>query len=158
VATAGIFALVTALFNHHWQRLDSATEYSRKRQAEMFQERKQAYAQYIAKSNVIWYYLKVLCDEVKRNGPRPDPQELSESIAKSEGLRAEIFLLANEAVIEAVQDYDNQQAAARQEARAGNELPYIYPAYTRVLEAMRAEIGQVAVRPEVPSPLSQAKK
>jgi hypothetical protein len=68
----------------------------------MFQERKQAYAQYIANSNVICYYLKVLCDEVKQNGPRPDPQELSESIVKSEGLRAEIFLLANEAVIEAV--------------------------------------------------------
>jgi hypothetical protein len=157
VVTAGIFALATALLNHHWQRSDSAAEYFRRRQAEMFQERKLAYAQYIANSNVTWHYLNLLCDGVKRDGPRPDPQELSESIAKSEGLRAEIILLANEAVVEAVQEYDNQQAAARQEARAGNELPYIYPAYVRMLEAMRAEIGQDATGSGVAGPLSKTK-
>jgi hypothetical protein len=141
VVTTGTFAFITALFTHRWRVSESTIEESRRVKAERFQQRKQAYAEFIATSNRIWYQLKLLSNNVHKDGPQPDPQELSDLISKSEGLRAEIFLLAGQSVIEAVREYDNQQAEARTQARQGNDLPHIYPAYVGALDAMRKEMS-----------------
>lgn len=142
VVTTGAFAFITALYAHRWRMSEASVEETRRIKSEMFQQRKQAYAEFIGNSNLIWHHLKILANDVRENGPRHDPQELSELISKSEGLRAEIFLLASKPVVEAVSNYDNRQAEAREQARLGNDLPHIYPAYVLALDVMRKEMSE----------------
>jgi hypothetical protein len=142
VVTTGAFAFITALYAHRWRMSEASVEEVRRIKADMFQQRKQAYAEFIGNSNLIWRHLNILASNVRENGPRPDSQELSELISKSEGLRAEIFLLASKPVVEAVRNYDDQLAEARTQARQGNDLPYIYPAYALALDVMRKEMRE----------------
>jgi hypothetical protein len=141
VAISGVVALITAFLTHRWRTAEVATEESRRIKSEMFQQRKQVYASYIANHNLIWYHLNLLNGDVSRNGPRSDPQELSEAIAKSEGLRAEILLLASKPVVDAVNTYDDELAEARRRARRGEGLPHVYSAYRSMLDAMRTEMS-----------------